>query len=367
MPAGWRGLVTGFLLLLLIRKELDRVARSGAAAERTTRILEVTIETLQRLAEVSPAAVVVIDPDGAVRLWSRAAERIFGWSAEEILGRPIPIVPEEAADEHMSLRAQVLGGGEVLETELRRMRKDGSQVDVLLNAAPIRDETGNVTDLIGVLMDISERKRAEEILHGTLARLKETGRELGPTDPDARPGGPDRRGRSGGAGWGRPRPASRGEERGDNHCQDPLRTHPTHTTDVATKWFRRCEHPLRFRPGNGGVPSPWGSQIWRLEDIPEDAGELPERYVSLADTARWLRVTPEASAAARNPGLILRRPELRSRRGRRPGVRVAGHGGRVPAVSSPDATLRPRCADPTCSSHSSPPPRPGTTLTRSGS
>jgi PAS domain S-box-containing protein len=170
-------LVTGVLLFLLVRRELGSIARSEETTWQIGRALEVTNETLQKLADASPAAVTVIDPDGTVRLWSRAAERIFGWSAEEAVGRPLPVVPDEGMDEHLELRARLLEGHEVVETELRRRRKDGSKIDVLLNAAPIRDASGNVTAIIGVLMDITDRKQAEDTLRETVVTLRETDEE----------------------------------------------------------------------------------------------------------------------------------------------------------------------------------------------
>jgi PAS domain S-box-containing protein len=112
----------------------------------------------------SPVAIFTLAPDGTVRMWNPTAEQMFGWTEHEVLGRPLPIVPEEGQEEFKTLRERVIRSESVSAVELRRRRRDGSWIDVSLCAAPLRDASGRTVGLLGILTDITERKRAEEAL-----------------------------------------------------------------------------------------------------------------------------------------------------------------------------------------------------------
>lgn len=118
-------------------------------------------ESLRALIRASPAAIVSIDPDGTVRTWNSAAERIFGWSAAEVLDRPLPTVPDDHRDEFRFLLHRYARGESVTGLETRRRRRDGSVVDVSISAAPMHDDTGRVCGVMALVEDITERKRVE--------------------------------------------------------------------------------------------------------------------------------------------------------------------------------------------------------------
>jgi two-component system, cell cycle sensor histidine kinase and response regulator CckA len=124
--------------------------------------LRETTQTLQTIIEASPLAIVVLDPAGRVTLWNPAAERMFGWSEEEAVGRPNPIVPEENREESRRLRERVLGGETITGADIRRRKKDGSSIDINVFAAPLRDETGFIRGIMSVIEDVTERRQAEE-------------------------------------------------------------------------------------------------------------------------------------------------------------------------------------------------------------
>ena len=118
-------------------------------------------QTLQAVISASPLPILFLDAEGKVSMWNRAAERTFGWTEEEVLGRPLPIVPEDKRDEsealhHRALRCEDLSGVEVI-----RRRKDGSSLDVSIWTAPLRDAKGVIVGFMKVIADISERKQAE--------------------------------------------------------------------------------------------------------------------------------------------------------------------------------------------------------------
>jgi PAS domain S-box-containing protein len=88
--------------------------------------LRKTSETLQALVQASPVGIAILDPDGRVEMWNPAAERIFGWSADEVLGQALPTIPEGKEEEHRTLRERVLKGGASNGVELQRRAKDGA-------------------------------------------------------------------------------------------------------------------------------------------------------------------------------------------------------------------------------------------------
>ncbi|HEY6838591.1 MAG TPA: PAS domain S-box protein [Geobacteraceae bacterium] len=145
-----------------------RRALAEAAERRERRRAEEELrhsnELFRSLFTASPLAVFVLDPDGTVRLWSSAAERIFGWTKEEAIGSRLPYVPQEKEDEFRLLRERVIAGESLDGIELQRRRKDGSPVTVNLYAAPIYDRAGQVVGVMSMLADITEHKQVERDL-----------------------------------------------------------------------------------------------------------------------------------------------------------------------------------------------------------
>ncbi len=119
-------------------------------------------DTLQALVHSSPLAIVTFDKDGNIGMWNPAAERMFGWRAEEVMGRPHPIVPEDKQDEFREFRESAMGGRTFTGRELLRLRKDGSHIGISVSTAPLRDAAGSITSVMSIITDITEIKRAEE-------------------------------------------------------------------------------------------------------------------------------------------------------------------------------------------------------------
>ncbi|MBY0502587.1 MAG: PAS domain S-box protein [Bryobacteraceae bacterium] len=117
-------------------------------------------DALEMLIEASPLAVMGCDLHGAVTFWNQAAERMFGWKEEELIGRPVPLLPGGFLPPPAAVRSTE-NARNILEAELSRQRKDGSHVDVSVWAAPIRDPQGELFSWIAYFADITDRKRAE--------------------------------------------------------------------------------------------------------------------------------------------------------------------------------------------------------------
>jgi PAS domain S-box-containing protein len=122
------------------------------------------------LIDASPAAIVDFDLEGRVRSWNAAATHIFGWTAEEAIGRFSPIVPEEERELFLGNVARIREGELVRDLDLCRLRRDGTTVEVNTCAGPVRDAHGTVTGVVSMMVDVSERKRSERALAASEAR-----------------------------------------------------------------------------------------------------------------------------------------------------------------------------------------------------
>ena len=129
-------------------------------------------ETLATLMHLSPHAVVGLDRDGNVMFWNAAAETLFDWPSADVMGRPLPILSDGAMDRFRANFNLVLNGETIRDLEVRDVRQDGSPVDLLIYAMPMKDQDGQVTGIMAALKDITELTRAEESIR-VLARFPE--------------------------------------------------------------------------------------------------------------------------------------------------------------------------------------------------
>jgi PAS domain S-box-containing protein len=129
---------------------------------------------LSALIHASPLAIISLDADGLVRTWNPAAERLFGWTGGEIKGRRLPTVPAESQDEHQTLCARALDGELITGLEVRRLRKDGTPVELSISIGALRDADGRVIGTMAVFADIAERKRTEQALRQAVGLLTAT-------------------------------------------------------------------------------------------------------------------------------------------------------------------------------------------------
>ena len=154
----------------LARKRLVSAARLiGEIVERkrTEAALRQSTETMRAVFQASPAAITVIDTASRLIMWNAAAERMFGWTETEVLGKTLPITPPDGGEGHRGFREKAIRGESVTAAEVKRLRKDGTLLDVELSTAPVRDSKGAVSGVVGILKDITRRKQAEAVLHHT--------------------------------------------------------------------------------------------------------------------------------------------------------------------------------------------------------
>ncbi|HEY6967900.1 MAG TPA: PAS domain S-box protein [Candidatus Angelobacter sp.] len=120
---------------------------------------------LAAIVESSEDAIASKDLNGIITSWNASAERMFGYRAEEIIGRPVTTIipPELHKDEDMIL-GKIRRGERIEHFETMRMTKNGQRINVSLTVSPIKDRSGKIIGAAKILRDITERKRTEEAL-----------------------------------------------------------------------------------------------------------------------------------------------------------------------------------------------------------
>ena len=118
---------------------------------------------LAAIVESSDDAIISKTLDGIITSWNPGAEKLFGYSAAEVLGKPIlMIIPPELRKEEEDILARVARGANINHFETRRLRKDGSTVDIAVTISPLRDSSGHVIGASKIARDITESKRVRE-------------------------------------------------------------------------------------------------------------------------------------------------------------------------------------------------------------
>ena len=124
-----------------------------------------TADALAAIVESSEDAIYSKDRNAVITSWNAAAERLYGYAADEILGRPMSvIVPENRKGEELDILGRILHGERVTHYRTQRLRKDGAIVDVSIAVSPVHDDEGEIVQAAVVARDISASVRLEQAL-----------------------------------------------------------------------------------------------------------------------------------------------------------------------------------------------------------
>ena len=138
-----------------------KVTRDNTSRKEAEEQVRRANDELRALVEASPHAIVGYDTEARVVSWLGGAERMFGWTRDEVVGRPLEHVPPDKVDEVRRLRERVLETGDsITDLETVRHRKDGSRIDVSISTARLHDSAGRLSGVVAVYSDITERRRA---------------------------------------------------------------------------------------------------------------------------------------------------------------------------------------------------------------
>jgi PAS domain S-box-containing protein len=140
------------------------IAREAAEALERARLYEASEESRDRLAtmvDTSPLPVFAFDVQGNTTIWNPAAERLYGWSAAEVMNRPIPLFDEWGTRIMSDDAIGVLRGDALHNAPIRQRRRDGSVADLLVTLGPLEDRSGEVHEVFGFAVDVTERAELE--------------------------------------------------------------------------------------------------------------------------------------------------------------------------------------------------------------
>lgn len=132
-----------------------------------TRDLRQANQTLNAVVDNSPLPIWAVDRQGAVKVWNPAAERVFGWSRQEVVGRELPASPEVSPAEAQLPMERVYAGETVIGWEAPRRTSTGRRLVTSASMAPLRDATGEITGVLAIVADITEQKTLDEQLRET--------------------------------------------------------------------------------------------------------------------------------------------------------------------------------------------------------
>jgi PAS domain S-box-containing protein len=146
-------------------REREQLVRKQAAMEARLR--------LATIVESSDDAIIGADIDGMITDWNKGAERLYGYSSGEVIGRSISLLmPPDLRGDFPEIMAKLRPGDTISRHETVGQKKDGTRIEVSLTMSPIRDTEGRIVGASAIGRDITERKRAEEALRESEARLR---------------------------------------------------------------------------------------------------------------------------------------------------------------------------------------------------
>jgi len=148
------------------------IIRDVTGQKQTEQALIESNEKLRAIVEASPAAITALDPAGIVQIWNPAAEKMYGWTASEVVGKKLPMVPEEDQLQFLAFRERLLQGENIEPFEATRKSKDGSVLHSLVSLAPLRHKDGVVFGTFSIHLNITRRKVAEEALRQSTLELQ---------------------------------------------------------------------------------------------------------------------------------------------------------------------------------------------------
>jgi PAS domain S-box-containing protein len=170
------GQVSGCVLIFRDVTEQRRIERERGSQLLTARLLAAIVES-------SDDAIVSKNLDGIIQSWNASAERIFGYSAADAIGRHITlIIPPDRIEEEDRIIASLRAGRRIDHFETERVRSDGERIHVALTISPIRDAEGHVVGASKIVRDVTEQRRAIERERELLAKTAKLAADLSEAD-----------------------------------------------------------------------------------------------------------------------------------------------------------------------------------------
>lgn len=163
-------------LVALDAQDILRLASFAAVAAFTSVLSSMLItsrEAFRTLLEAAPLAVVALDRRGIVTIWNAEAERLFGWSAAEVVGARTPLLLPDQQEEFRRLLQRAHAGQSVTAAEICLSRRDGTLFPASISVAPVRGPRRDVIRVICLIEDVTLRKQAQEAIEALNAEVRE--------------------------------------------------------------------------------------------------------------------------------------------------------------------------------------------------
>jgi len=154
------------------RRVVISIAADITEQKQLDMALKRTNQFLNTLIQAAPIGIVSFNSAGIVQLWNPSMESILGWTQDEVIGQPLPYIREQDRVEFARLRQRVASGETFTGVDVQRQRKDGVAIDLSISAGPLYDPAGVITGIVGVVKDISDRKRMEKELRESEQRFR---------------------------------------------------------------------------------------------------------------------------------------------------------------------------------------------------
>ncbi len=166
------------------KKYILAIAEDLSEKRKVEEILQENEEFLKAMISCSPLALYSIDLNGNLLTWNKSAEKMFGWTAKEVLGKQLPMIPKGSQNEFLTLRSKVLTDKGFVGKELIRQRKNGTQFPMSLSVAPIHDKNGKIVGIMSAAEDITNRIQAKKKLVKAMnATIETLSNIVGTRDP----------------------------------------------------------------------------------------------------------------------------------------------------------------------------------------
>ncbi len=156
-------------------RSFDDMAQELQARERELRESK---QTLEAVLASSPVAILTLDRQGMVTFWTPAAERLFGWSADEVLGREVPFVMAEPPQSARGLGARLRAGEPFMDLETVGVHRDGRRLELSVSSLPLTQADGGTSGLVVAVADLTTRRQLERQLQES-QQLEAIGRLAG--------------------------------------------------------------------------------------------------------------------------------------------------------------------------------------------
>ncbi|MBL1209527.1 PAS domain S-box protein [Geminocystis sp. GBBB08] len=152
-----------------VKKRTEELALSNESLkaeilerQRTEIALRHTNQTLESLISASPRAIFTLDLEDKVKIWNPAAEKIFGWSAQEVIDLVNPVISGDNLKQYQIIKNNILKNITPSSIEIKQKKKDGSIIDIVFSAAPLINTEQKINGIVAVVADITEQKRQAE-------------------------------------------------------------------------------------------------------------------------------------------------------------------------------------------------------------